>query len=121
MKQTWTTKGPPKPSWDIAERAGIWQNGVDWVDRPGRMPTSMCWRTMLSTIPQTTGILPKWKFLVIPTFRLPAARTIGLGPALKLAIMVDVHGLANAVCNGSSQQSTATKMSWQPGDSNSSL
>lgn len=117
MKQTWTTKGPPRPSWDIAERAGIWQNGVDWVDRPGRN-VDVYVLALHDVVDDTADHRDpaQWKFLVIPTFRLPAARTIGLGPALKLAAMVDVHGLAAAVFDGSGQQSTATRMSWQPGD-----
>lgn len=116
IKQTWTTKGTARPTWDIAERKTKWQYDK-WVPSPGRN-ADIYVLALHDVVDETADHRDsaQWKFVVIPTFKLPETRTIGLAPALRLSTMVDIFGLAAGVSEASRQQSTASRMCWTPGE-----
>ena len=116
MKQTWATKGTAKPAWDIAERKQVWKDDR-WVPMAGRH-ADIYVLALHDVVDETADHREpsQWKFLVIPTFKLPTAKKIGLGPASRLSDLVDVDGLSAAVAEASRKHSLATRMSWQSGD-----
>lgn len=117
MKQTWATKGTPKPSWDIAARTGVWENGTDWIDRPGR--NADIYVLGLHDVLDDTADHrdpSQWRFFVIPANRLPASKRIGLSSAQRLVGQTSVDGLASAVGAAARNAQAAERLTWQAGD-----
>lgn len=116
MKQTWATKGAAKPAWDIAERKQVWKDDR-WVPMAGRH-ADIYVLALHDIVDETADHREpsQWKFLVIPTFKLPATKKIGLGPALRLSALVGADELSLAVAEASRQHSDAARMTWQRGD-----
>lgn len=111
MKQTWQTKGTPKPSWDIAARTGFWENGTDWVERPGRN-AEIYVLGLHSLIDETADHRDpsQWCFFVIPAHRLPATKQLGLACAKMLAEPVGVADLSEAVAKAKDQVARANRL-----------
>lgn len=116
MKQTWATKGTAKPAWDIAERKQVWKDDR-WVPIAGRH-ADIYVLALHDVLDETADHREpsQWKFLVIPTFKLPAAKKIGLGPASRLSDLVRIEHLPAAVAQASQHHSNAARMTWEAGD-----
>ncbi|KKB08814.1 hypothetical protein [Devosia chinhatensis] len=116
MKQTWVTKGEPKPSWDIAPRKQVWRDDR-WVDAPGRN-ADIYVLALHAVINDTADHREpsQWSFFVIPAYRLPASKRLSLPAAKLLVEPVAIDELPRAVGEAVAQASAAERFTWKPGD-----
>lgn len=120
MKQTWVAKGAPRPSWDIAPRKQVWRDDR-WVDAPGR--NADIYVLALHAVMDDTADHrepSQWSFFVIPAYRLPASKRLGLPAAKLLVERVLINKLSLAVAAASGQASAAARLTWQESDLQSS-
>ncbi|QQR39021.1 hypothetical protein [Devosia rhizoryzae] len=116
LKQTWVTKGGPRPSWDIAPRKQVWRDDA-WVDAPGRN-ADVYVLALHSVVDESADHREpsQWSFFVIPAYRLPTTKRIALAAAGRLANAVPLSELSMAVANAFSEWSKADRLSWKHGD-----
>ena len=104
--QTWSgpndapSAGAP-PSFDIAPRSGYY-DGNEWVDKaetPQRFADLyvMAWHAETDRNVADHRLPDQWRFYVVPEHRLPAQKTIGLGPLSRLVEACGFDELAAAV------------------------
>jgi len=116
MKQTWATKGVPKPSWDIAPRKQVWREDR-WVDARGR--NAELYVLALHTIMDESADHrepSQWSFFVIPTHRLPGLKRLSLPAARLLVEPVAIDELPRAVGEAVAQVSAADRFTRKTGD-----
>lgn len=121
MRQTWVTKGVPKPSWDIAPRKQVWRDDM-WVDAPGR--NADVYVLALHAVMDETADHrepSQWSFFVIPAYRLPASKRLSLPAAKLLVEPVMINELPGAVAAATAQASAADRFTWKPGDLQATL
>ncbi|WP_172125283.1 hypothetical protein [Devosia sp. 919] len=98
MRQTWVTKAPSKPSWDIAARTGFWENGTDWTERAGRNADVYVLGLHDLVDDNADHRDPaQWQFFVLSEHRLPSTKRLGLATAMRLVQPVGCSDLAGAV------------------------
>jgi len=104
MKQTWQTRNAPRPSWDIAPRTGFWENGTDWIARPGR--NADIYILGLHDVVDATADhrdASQWRFFVIPVSQLPSTKRISLSTARSIADPWGIERLQEAVAAASAE------------------
>lgn len=97
LKQSWETKTPAKPSWDIKPRTGEWLNGT-WVPGKGRKADIYVLALHRDYGDGADHRDPtQWRFFVILASDLPKTQRLQLKKAQLLAQDVGVEGLATEV------------------------
>lgn len=80
-RQTWTPVGgkPSSCSFDIARRTGRWENGIEWVEAPGRSAHIYVFAHHPVFDHSADHRDPKqWLFYVVATRSLPDTKRIGI-------------------------------------------
>lgn len=87
------------PRFDIAERTGLWEDGVRWVEKPGRAAAIYIFAHHPIFDPAVADHRKpeQWDFYVVPTSVLPAQKSIGLAAVRSLAVGVPFARLLDAV------------------------
>lgn len=116
MKQTWATKGQPKPSWDIAQRKKLWRDET-WVEAPGRNADIYVLGLHDDIGDAADHREPaQWIFFVIPAHRLPTTKRLSLPTARLLTEPVVLDGCPGLLPRPAPIRSSAGRPSWQPND-----
>ncbi|MBU2533349.1 MAG: hypothetical protein KKB37_11450 [Alphaproteobacteria bacterium] len=97
-RQTWTTDRLSRPSWDVAARTGYWEDGVVWVDEPGRNADIyvLCLHVVKDESADHRDPA-QWSFFVIATDRLPDIKRLSLARAHSITEPVLYDQLASQV------------------------
>ena len=94
--QSWNAKSrtPSKCAFDIAARTGEWEDGVRWVERPGRNADIylLCHHPLVTDNADHRDPT-QWRFYIVPESSLPQQKTIGLSAVEKLATAATYAGL----------------------------
>lgn len=94
-RQTWSRSGGPNSNcrFDIRERAGRY-DGAIWLDGPGRFAHIYVFAYHHVASEQADHRqTEQWRFYVVPTTRLPSAKSIGLIAVGQLASPVEFDAL----------------------------
>lgn len=98
LKQSWTATAKPQPRWDIAARMGYWEDGIKWVEEPGRNADIYVFALHPVTDDRADHRDPaQWLFHVISETRLPSAKSLGLSTLKRLTSAVPIEQLASSV------------------------
>lgn len=98
--QSWNAASlkPSKCSFDIAERAGEWEDGVTWKPAQGRNAEIylLCHHPLVSSEADHRDAA-QWRFFAVPEPLLPRQKTISLNAVERLAKPVGWYALKQAV------------------------
>jgi hypothetical protein len=99
-KHSWAKEGarPSSVGFDIAARTGLWEDGVNWINPPGRNADIY----VLAYHPVTDGSADhrdphQWLFFVVLARDLPPSKRIGLASVRKLSTETTFNNLSRAV------------------------
>jgi hypothetical protein len=108
LRQSWTSAGgKARPSWDIKERTGYWEEGTRWIAQRGR--NADIYVFALHDVADETADhrrSDQWKFYVVAASALPATQRLGLAAAELLTKPVPFDQLSARVERIRRQQRT---------------
>lgn len=99
-RQSWAASDakPSACSFDIASRTGRWENGVDWIEQPGRSAHLYVFAHHPVSDDSADHRDPRqWRFYVVSTARLPDGKRIGIAAVRALADQCTYQELEAAV------------------------
>lgn len=98
LRQSWLSKNPSPPSWDIKPRTGEWKHGNTWVKDVGRKADIYVFGLHPEVGDGADHRDPsQWVFYVIAAGYLPKTQRLSLSAAEQQTTPVRVDGLAERV------------------------
>lgn len=98
LKQTWVSKSPSPPSWDIKPRTGIWRDGATWIPGVGRN-ADIYVLGLHPVVDQSADHRDplQWLFYVLAASRLPDTQRLSASKANEISKPVSIGDLARQV------------------------
>ena len=106
VRQTWAsdTAPPSRTSFDIAARKGRWEDGVTWVEEPGRHAQLYVFAHHAVGDASADHCDPaQWEFFVVPTSALPETKRISTVALRLIAEPCGFAALSRAVTECAAQ------------------